>query len=182
MGDVDCEKVGAVNAVVGIRSRCSRYEILIICESNNGISVGDTVFSARASWTVTGLGAFSDYSALFENNADSMFDSIRFGVGMVSAADFASFDENSLVPCYAWKYRTAPENESEEKELSDELMKKLADLLPLEDYVPRYQNQAIRFTGDGPIGTGGANASGAFLSVLVPQAGFEPAQPAAGRF
>ena len=116
--------------------------------SNNGISVGDTVSSARASWTVTGLGAFSDYSALFENNADSMFDSIRFGVGMVSAADFASFDENSLVPCYAWKYRTAPENESEEKELSDELMKKLADLLPLEDYVPRYQNQAIRFTGE----------------------------------
>ena len=32
--------------------------------------------------------------------------------------------------------------------MADDLLKRLSPLVRLEDYVPRYQNQAIMFTGD----------------------------------
>ena len=45
---------------------------------NNGLRVGDTLESDLHRWTITGLIALSDYSTLFADNSDSMFDSIKF--------------------------------------------------------------------------------------------------------
>ena len=47
---------------------------------NNSLKVGDVIASTDHSWRVTGLVALSDYSALFSDNNDSMFDAIKFGV------------------------------------------------------------------------------------------------------
>ena len=44
---------------------------------NNGISVGDTLKSGSKKWKVTGFVALSDYSCLFQNNNDSMFDAVN---------------------------------------------------------------------------------------------------------
>lgn len=115
---------------------------------NNQICIGDTLSSNNRTWTVTGLVALSDYSALFSDNNDSMFDAIKFGVSIVTQEEFDSFDENLLSYCYSWKYDTAPASEIEEKELSDNLMKNINQEVSLESFVPRYLNQAIQFTGE----------------------------------
>ncbi|MCD8355012.1 MAG: ABC transporter permease [Clostridia bacterium] len=115
---------------------------------NNGIQIGDTLADSKQSWTVTGLVALSDYSCLFSDNNDSMFDAVKFGVSVVTEDEFAGFDASELHYSYAWKYDTAPVDETEEKERSEDLMKDISAEVTLESFVPQYLNQAIRFTGD----------------------------------
>ena len=115
---------------------------------NNGIQVGDTLQSGARTWRVTGLVALSDYSSLFAENSDSMFDSVKFGVSIVTAEEFSSLDSASLRYVYAWKYDDPPVGEREEHERSEDLMKALSKEVKLRGYVPRYVNQAIIFTGD----------------------------------
>lgn len=97
---------------------------------------------------ITGLVALSDYSALFQNNSDSMFDSVKFGVSVVSKEGFAVFGKEKLHYNYAWTYNIQPETEKEEKEVSEALMEKIGKTAHLEAFIPRYVNQAIIFTGD----------------------------------
>ena len=115
---------------------------------NNSLKVGDVIASADQSWTVTGLVALSDYSALFSDNNDSMFDSIKFGVAIVTEDGFAQLDQSEMTYQYAWKYNEAPKNDIEEKEMSDDLMSDINSTIALDNYTPRYLNQAINFTGE----------------------------------
>ena len=43
---------------------------------NNSLEIGDWVKSGKKAFRITGLVALSDYSALFQNNNDTMFDSV----------------------------------------------------------------------------------------------------------
>ena len=115
---------------------------------NNKISIGDTLKSDTQSWKVTGFIALPDYSCLFQNNNDSMFDSVKFGIGVVTSEAFESLDSPLVKYCYAWKYNDEPTTEKEEKEVSDDLMKAINKDVSLEEFVPRYLNQAITFTRD----------------------------------
>ena len=115
---------------------------------NNGLSVGDTLTSGKRTWKVTGLVALSDYSALFQNNNDSMFDSVKFGVSVVTEEEFDSLDQSKLQYNYSWIYDQKPETEKEEKKVSEDLMEDIGGIVTLESFVPRYVNQAIIFTGD----------------------------------
>ena len=116
---------------------------------NNGISVGDTLSSGSRSYIVTGFIALSDYSALFADNNDAMFDSVKFGVGTVSAEEFGTFSQSELLPVYAFLYRDGiPEDKNAEKDKSEDLLEDLAKEVKLKDYIPRYANQAIQFTGE----------------------------------
>ena len=115
---------------------------------NNKISIGDTLKSGTRSWKVTGFIALPDYSCLFQNNNDSMFDSVKFGIGVVTSGVFESLDSPLVKYCYAWKYNDEPTTEKEEKEVSDDLMKAINKEVSLEEFVPRYLNQAIIFTRD----------------------------------
>ena len=85
---------------------------------NNGLHIGDVIESGDHTWKITGLVALSDYSALFQNNSDSMFDSVKFGVSVVSEEGFAVFGKEKLHYNYAWTYNIQPETEKEEKEVS----------------------------------------------------------------
>lgn len=115
---------------------------------NNKISIGDTLKSDTQNWKVTGFIALPDYSCLFQNNNDSMFDSVKFGIGVVTSEAFESLDSPLVKYCYAWKYNDEPTTEKEEKEVSDDLMKAINKEVSLEEFVPRYLNQAITFTRD----------------------------------
>lgn len=115
---------------------------------NNQIQIGDTLSSESHSWMVTGLVALPDYSCLFSDNNDSMFDAVKFGVSVVTAEEFAGFDEDRLSYSYSWKYQNPPKDEKQEKEMSEDLMKDINGEAALEDFVPCFQNQAIQFTGD----------------------------------
>lgn len=115
---------------------------------NNQISVGDTLTSSSHEWKVAGLVALSDYSCLFQNNNDSMFDSVKFGVGIITPDAFASMDTSLVKYVYSWKYDVEPKDDKEEKEVSEDLMKAINQDVSLEEFVPRYLNQAINFTGE----------------------------------
>lgn len=115
---------------------------------NNKISVGDTLKSGSQKWKVTGFVALSDYSCLFQNNNDSMFDAIKFGVSVVTPEEFESLDQEKLQYSYSWVYDKAPKNEKQEKKMSEDLMEALGEEVTLESFVPQYLNQAITFTGD----------------------------------
>ena len=115
---------------------------------NNDLSVGDEIESGGHTWKITGLVALSDYSALFSDNNDSMFDSVKFGVSLVCPEEFDSYKADQLNYSYAWKYNTEPKNEKAEKDISEDLMEDVAKEVTLEEFVPRYTNQAIIFTGD----------------------------------
>ena len=115
---------------------------------NNGLSIGDTLESDLHRWTITGLVALSDYSTLFSDNSDSMFDSIKFGVAVVLPEEFEGFNREQMRFVYAWKYQTPPEDDVQARDMSEDLMKQLAREIKLKDFVPRHLNQAIMFTGD----------------------------------
>lgn len=115
---------------------------------NNKVQIGDTLDGDLHSFQVTGLVALSDYSALFSDNNDSMFDSVKFGVSVVTEEQFADYEEEELNYCYSWIYDREPADEAEEKELSGDFMEELSGEVPLEKFIPRYANQAIKFTGD----------------------------------
>lgn len=115
---------------------------------NNNLSVGDTLQSKEKEWTVSGLVALSDYSCLFQNNNDSMFDSVKFGVAVVTEEAFETLDQEKLQYEYVWRYETAPEDEKQEKEMSEDLMEKIGKVVSLKTFIPQYQNQAITFTGE----------------------------------
>ena len=116
--------------------------------NNNSLQVGDTLTRGKKFWKITGLVALSDYSALFQNNNDSMFDSVKFGVGIVTPEEFETLDQEKLQYNYAWIYDQQPVDEKEEKEVSEDLMEDIGKVVNLETFVPRYLNQAIIFTGD----------------------------------
>ena len=115
---------------------------------NNSLKTGDTLDDGTKSWTITGLVALSDYSCLFQSNNDSMFDAVKFGVGVVTDEEFDSLDQDKLQYNYAWTYNEKPQTELEEKNVSEDLMKAMGKVVTLENFVPQYQNQAIIFTGD----------------------------------
>lgn len=115
---------------------------------NNHISVGDVLTSGGKEWKVTGLVALSDYSCLFQNNNDSMFDAVKFGVSVVTPKAFETLNQDKLQYSYSWQYDKAPKTEGQEKELADKFMEALGKEVSLEAFVPRYQNQAIKFTGN----------------------------------
>ncbi|MCR4605042.1 MAG: ABC transporter permease [Eubacterium sp.] len=114
--------------------------------NNNHFSVGDEIKVGKEKLKISGLVAMPDYSALFENQSDMMFDAVKFGVGVVSEDCFEKFKNLKQNYCYAWEYKNAPADEDEEIDMAEEFMKTCVKYVSLEDYVPRYANQAINFT------------------------------------
>ena len=115
---------------------------------NNEIEVQDVVNVGTKELKVTGLVALSDYSALFSDNGDMMFDAVKFGVAVMTEEGFESFGAAALHYSYAWRYDQMPKDEIEEKKQSDRLLEVLGEQAVIQSYVPRYSNQAIQFTGD----------------------------------
>lgn len=115
---------------------------------NNNLKTGDIITVGGKKLEISGLVALSDYSALFSDNSDLMFDAVKFGVAIMTDEGFESFEDSRIYYNYAWKYEKEPKSEIKEKETSDDFMKVLAQQATIEKYVPRYTNQAINFTGD----------------------------------
>jgi putative ABC transport system permease protein len=133
---------------------------------NAGYEVGDSITLNGKKLRISGLIAVPDYSCLFENNTDMMFDSVNFSIAVMTEAGFTAVESSRQFYNYAWMYRTLPQDDIEEKEASDDFLEELkevltaydeelvaaqgydARLVTLSDYVPRYNNQAINFTGE----------------------------------
>ena len=91
---------------------------------------------------------------MFQNNNDTMFDATIFGVAVVTGTEFDRLPENGREWSYAWKYNDGmPDDEKEEKKLADDLLKTvytqaMMNGITVDTFIPRYQNQAINFTGE----------------------------------
>ena len=117
---------------------------------NNQLAIGDEIRLGNRTLSICGLVAFSDYSCLFEDNSDMMFDAVKFGVGLMTQEGFDAFGTAHLKYRYSFIYDEKPASEQAEKEQSDDFVEVLAKRMGmnLTDYIPRYGNQAINFTGD----------------------------------
>ena len=137
-----CLMQGALPAAIG--------EIAIdrMYADNNNLTIGDTLTAESGeSWTVTGLVALPDYSCLFSDNSDAMFDAVKFGVAVMTPEGYAALKETQIWN-YAWTYDTPPDDEAAEKDAAEDFMKVVNKTVSLQDFVPAYENQAITFTGE----------------------------------
>lgn len=119
---------------------------------NNKIEIGDVIKVEDTNLKVTGFVALSDYSTLFNNNNDIMFDSVMFGVGIMSDEGYEQFGDGIIHYNYAWKYNEEVSKDNEIKK-SDEILKALYEITvisenTISDFVPRSSNQAIQFAGE----------------------------------
>ncbi len=135
---------------------------------NNDIAVGDFITLKGKKLQVSGLIASPDYSCLYENNSDMMFDSINFSIAVMSESGWSAIDSSHICYNYAWLYPEFIERTDTEtaKTKSDDLIEVIetvltdyntqvlttgaseTQMLSITDYLPRYLNQAINFTGD----------------------------------
>jgi len=116
---------------------------------NNDISVGDTITVGQKDFEITGFVALSDYSTLYQNPSDMMFDSIKFGVALTTKEGFESFENSSIHYSYSWKYGDSPNDDIEANKMSEEFLEVLVENnIVLTNYLPAYCNQAIQMAGD----------------------------------
>ena len=115
---------------------------------NNSLKVGDKLQIEGKELAVTGLVALSDYSCLFSNNSDMMFDSVKFGVAIMTEEGAEQFGTTHLEYRYSWQYEKEPEDDIQEKEMSEDFLDVLVKYANVTGFIPRYVNQAINFTGE----------------------------------
>ena len=114
---------------------------------NNGISVGDIISIEGRRFRVCGLVALTDYSALFKNNTDMMFDAKQFTVALVSDIDFDAIQYTDLRFCYSWVNNDRTLSVDDCKAKAEDIMEWINDRAILTDFLKRNDNQAIMFTG-----------------------------------
>ena len=115
---------------------------------NNGIQIGDTILFGGDKRKVTGIVALPDYSALFSNNSDLMFDSVKFGVAVTSKDGLNAYADSQLHFSNSWLYHQKPTDDTQEKAKADAFLKDLGKTCQIQNYIPRYENQAIQFSGN----------------------------------
>ena len=128
-------------------ARLSDIAIDRLYAENNDISIGDSMVIEGRSFRVCGLVALSDYSALFKNNTDMMFDAKQFTVALVTDIDFNVIQNSDLKFCYSWVNDDRTLSEDDCKAKAEDIMEWLADRAILTDFLRRSDNQAIQFTG-----------------------------------
>lgn len=96
---------------------------------NNDLNTGDNISIGNADFTITGFIALVQYSTLYENNTDPMFDTINFCVAEVTDSGFDRLDTRKLNSNYAWLYNEGYADDIEQAELSDKLMDVLEDVI-----------------------------------------------------
>ena len=151
-----------------------------------GIKVGDRIRVGGRNLTVTGLVALPNYSALFKDNADIMFDAEAFGVGLMSEEGFDAFASDHVTIHYAWRYETKPETDKAQQDASETVLSALREelvatnteivqralagetgltMLEVSDYLPAYENKSIQFAGEDMNGDEAAMV--VFLYIVV---------------
>ncbi|SCW51108.1 putative ABC transport system permease protein [Eubacterium ruminantium] len=124
---------------------------------NADMKVGDNIYLDGVKYKITGLIAAGDYSALYKNNSDTMFDALTFDIGFVTGEQYEKIEAKEVYQ-YAWIYNKKLEDDESKKKAGDNFANKLGEIVmascfdadPLndirvEDYVPEYVNQAIHF-------------------------------------
>ena len=90
---------------------------------NNSLKTGDICLLGSRPFTIVGTVALSDYSTMFKNNTDMMFNASVFSIALVTEDAFAAMDPSTLKYCYGWIYNDPPVDDQESLDRSEEIMK-----------------------------------------------------------
>lgn len=116
--------------------------------ANNEIFIGDKIEINDKAYTVNGFVALSDYSALFKNNTDMMFDANKFCVALVTDNAFDDLDDTGLHYTYAWVNNDRSLTDTQQQDKAEDIMDVLSQNVVITDFVAQQDNNAINFTGD----------------------------------
>jgi len=151
-----------------------------------GIGIGERIPVNGHLMTVTGFVALPNYTALFKDNADLMFDIEGFGVGLMSAEGFDDFASDHVTVGYAWTYEELCTTDKEKHDAAEKVLTVLREeltktnteiikrammgekdltMLEITDFLPDYENKAINFAGEDL--TGDSASITVFLFIVV---------------
>lgn len=118
--------------------------------SSNDLKLDGNVELGGKEFKIVGIVALSDYSCMYENNTDFMFDTEKFGVGIAVQEDFDEFCKTNIHYSYSWKYDNAPADRlgKEAVDMSTELRTAVSQKAQLIDFIPGCSNNAINFAGN----------------------------------
>lgn len=119
---------------------------------NNKLKIGNHIKIENKEYKLTATISLFDYSALFKNNTDSMFDANNFSISLVNDEAFNNISNDNIVYNYAYLYP----NRLEDKEAHDKTseltkniyVKLLSNGNKLDSLLSKDDNQAIHFTID----------------------------------
>lgn len=115
---------------------------------NNSIEIGDTITLSGEEFKATGTVALPDYTSLFENSTDVMFNAQTFTIALVTEEGFDRLPDSHTTYCYAWTFDNKSLNENEKYEKSNDLKEEIAKNALMTEFVTEPNNQAIHFAGD----------------------------------
>jgi len=96
---------------------------------NNDMKIGDVLTINKKTLEIVGMVALPNYSTLFENNTDSMFDSKNFTIAVMTESGFNAVNSRKIKYNYAWIYDSAPADDYEAAERSEKLLDVIKDEL-----------------------------------------------------
>lgn len=115
---------------------------------NNNLSVNDTMKIGDKTYTISGLVALSDYTALFKNNTDTMLNANSFTIAVVTDEAFNDMNDGGLKYCYAWHNNNRNLSDKEKNDLTEDITEILVKNSVVTDIVQQLDNQAINFAGE----------------------------------
>lgn len=135
---------------------------------NHKLEKGSTIrIAGGAELTVSGIAALPDYSSLYENPSELIFDNKAFGIGVMTKEGFEALRDDHIHYVYSWLYNSKPKDETEAKEMSEELVKTVSKHAVLTGFIPEYVNQAIVFAGDDIHGDRAGMSVFLYITVVI---------------
>ena len=89
---------------------------------NNNWKIGDKITLDGKEYDICGLVALSDYSALYSDNNDFMFDAVKFGVAVMSKEGYETLSEDKEHFQYDWVYADKSQTEKEKNDKAEDFM------------------------------------------------------------
>ncbi len=160
-----CEKNSVNDSVIRIYKIRERVNIADVLEGDlpknsneiaidrlyaksNNLKIGEGLKVGDKTYQISGIVALTDYSALFKNNSDMMFDTKNFCVALVNEDCFNEFDISQIFHKYSWTNNNKNLSDDDKNEKSDEILKSLVTSTIITDFVSQENNQAINFAGE----------------------------------
>ena len=98
---------------------------------NNDYEIGDSITIENKKLKITGFFVVPDYTSLYKNNTDLMFDALDFSIALVSDKCFEELGESGLKYNYAWMYQDRTLDEQQKHDKAEKLCNAIADQIDL---------------------------------------------------
>ena len=119
---------------------------------NHNLKIGDKYIVSNKEYIISGFVALVDYSTMFKNNTDTMFNATSFTIALLNNEAFNELNNNNLVYNYAYLFNVKEDknktHENNNKLMEDIYKKLLLSGNSLDSFLAKEDNQAINFAID----------------------------------